>query len=186
MLIMLACIIETQTTLNSAMPWTSCNCIYFLKFHLYYFAVEDKRICPHTGRSTLQIGLNSTYLSPPPKSLQSSPGSRTCPWVLSTDKGRRINITFISFSSTTDSLVSGPSTSAMQCSDFLVIRDYNTTESRPICKDHRREKILYSSKSNKVAIYLRYAGSYGPGEISSRYLLKSLGEHIDQYRFCSC
>ena len=135
------------------------------------FPVEPNRICPRIGTSTVHISTNTSYLKPPPRTIQNYPGSRTCPWVINTEKGRKINVSIVSFSTVMQSY--NPGALPMQCDDFIVIVDNDMTIERAICSDQRREKFVYSSTSNELTISIKYSRSVEP---SGRYLIQLASE----------
>ena len=94
-------------------------------------------------------------------------GSSSCPWILQTLPGQKLNITLIDFA-----LPSGRDSNAGTghlsipeiCYKYAVIRERGKKKATTICGGQQREKFMYQSDSNSVHIGVaggRRGGNFG-------------------------
>jgi hypothetical protein len=99
-------------------------------------------------------------------------GTSTCPWLIDSRPGQRVNLTLFNFashplSSLTSSASSGTASSEADCSRrdgwTIVVQEYNTTVEFPECSapstlmaTGSRERLIYTSRGSSVQIYFRH------------------------------
>ena len=83
-------------------------------------------------------------------------GSVECPWRIEMSRGQRINLTLIDFSTPTTDLVSSESGSMHSrgtCFQYAILTERSsTTRNVRICGGERRERNVYTSRTNSVDI----------------------------------
>ena len=96
-------------------------------------------------------------------------GSHNSPWIISAQPGQTINISIIDFGTNTKSsnLVSCPVV-------YGYIRETALGINHTICQGRHRERALYSSKTNVVAVQIRTRNARG----DNNFVLKYIGNLI--------
>ena len=135
--------------------------------------MQQSYFCPRVGSSTVHVGVNATFLQPNRRpSTNNQPGTASCPWNLRTERGRKVEVSLLSFGAV--STGSGDDGGALQCRDFIVIVDGDVTVERPVCRNQRREKILLTSEGDSLQVFVRMSAT-GASQRDGRYLLQARG-----------
>ena len=91
--------------------------------------MQQSYFCPRVGSSTVHVGVNATFLQPNRRpSTNNQPGTASCPWNLRTERGRKVEVSLLSFGAV--STGSGDDGGALQCRDFIVIVDESVLQCR--------------------------------------------------------
>ena len=108
---------------------------------------------------------------------QSGRGSTDCPWILTVERGQKLNITLLDFTKhpTPNGSVStrGQTDSDTLCYKYATIREPQTSRETVVCGGEERERVVYISVTNKVQVEI---AKYISPKKDSHFLLKYKGE----------